>query len=128
MDLGNPQDWAQGAGAFKAVVEAFANVYKLIKDARSAGNKPSPAEDAAIDRALGEAEKASKVAEAQIAKALGYQLCHCTFPPTAMLTVGRALVWPGPAGPVYECPKCGYNDHDGTAYHRIALPRPVEIA
>jgi hypothetical protein len=62
------------------------------------------------------------VAEAQLAKALGYQLCYCTFPPTAMLTVGQTLGRPSYV-PVYECPKCGYNTSGTTDYNRSAPPR-----
>jgi hypothetical protein len=42
----------------------------------------------AITRSLDEADKASKLAEAQIAQALGYTLCKCTFPPQVMLSKG----------------------------------------
>src|SRR6476660_3905238 len=104
MDLGNPQDWAQSAGAIKSAFDALTSAFKLVKEFRSSG-KTSPAEATLVDRALDEAEKASKVAEAQVAKALGYQLCHCAFPPTAMLTVGSTLGRRRePKAPVHECP------------------------
>lgn len=41
-----------------------------------------------IGRSLAEADKASKLAESQIALALGYNLCQCTFPPQIMLSQG----------------------------------------
>ena len=40
-----------------------------------------------IETALTTASSNTAIAEAQIAQALGYQLCHCQFPPTPMLTV-----------------------------------------
>ncbi|MEH6544576.1 MAG: hypothetical protein V7721_11620 [Porticoccaceae bacterium] len=42
----------------------------------------------AIEKSLEEADKAAKLAEAQIAHALGYELCKCTFPPQIMLSNG----------------------------------------
>ena len=49
---------------------------------------PDSVEKDAIEKSLAEAGKASKLAEAQIAQALGYKLCKCTFPPQVMLSVG----------------------------------------
>lgn len=43
-----------------------------------------PNADAAQQR-LEQAENALRASEAQLAKALGYQLCQCTFPPQIML-------------------------------------------
>lgn len=42
----------------------------------------------AIEKSLVEADKAAKLAESQIALALGYTLCQCTFPPQIMLSKG----------------------------------------
>jgi hypothetical protein len=50
--------------------------------------RKTPSRRKAITAALDQAEAAAKFAEAQIAKALGYDLCKCQFPPTPMLTVG----------------------------------------
>jgi hypothetical protein len=60
---------------------------------------------------LTKSRPAAKVAEAEIAKALGYQLCKCQFPPVVMLTVGYVIMKFAryeEGDPVYECPKCGY--------------------
>jgi hypothetical protein len=59
-----------------------------------------------IEKSLVEAEKASKLAESQIALALGYSLCKCTFPPQIMLSAGYTE---NKFHPVEEfvCPKCG---------------------
>ncbi|GEM77006.1 hypothetical protein [Vibrio sagamiensis] len=42
------------------------------------------------------------MAEAQIAQALGYQLCKCTFPPQIMLSVGYRDF-----EEAFECKLCG---------------------
>jgi hypothetical protein len=55
MELGTPQDWAQGAGAFKAAAEAFGVVVRVVKDL--AGRKATPEEQAALDKAIENAEK-----------------------------------------------------------------------
>ncbi|MFZ0845661.1 MAG: hypothetical protein WAM62_07700 [Pseudolabrys sp.] len=124
MDAGDPQVWQQGAGAFKTAIDAIGSVYELVKKLRSSGGAPSDAEQQAVDGALAQAGVAAKVAEAQIAKALGYQLCHCQFPPTAMLTVGqRNSRTSTVVQPIFECSACGFNTGGMYAYQRIAPPR-----
>jgi hypothetical protein len=49
---------------------------------------PKDEKAAAIMAALATAESSARMAEAEVAKALGYELCRCQFPPTPMLTVG----------------------------------------
>jgi len=49
---------------------------------------PESKEKDAISKSLVEADKAAKLAESQIALALGYKLCQCTFPPQIMLSQG----------------------------------------
>jgi hypothetical protein len=66
------------------------------------------------------AESSAAIVEAQVLKALGYELCKCEVPPTPMLTVGHRI----PRGqsrsePVYECPKCGYNTAGEQTFTRI---------
>jgi hypothetical protein len=75
---------------------------------------------------VGLAEKAAKIADAQTAKALGYTLCQCEFPPVAMLTVGYLQPRGNREGPVHECPRCGYNTAGVWAYQRIAPERKRE--
>ncbi|MGE4062725.1 MAG: hypothetical protein AB7E79_05100 [Rhodospirillaceae bacterium] len=130
MDFGSPQEWQQGAGALKQAVDAFAGVLKMFRDFRNAPGAPTALENKAADEALQQAEVAAKVAEAQLAKALGYQLCHCAFPPTAMLTVGARRPRGGEPRiePVFECPACGYNTARTMPYDRIAPPREAPAA
>ena len=61
-------------------------------------------------QALEQAEQASRIAEAQIAKALGYELCKCQFPPTPMLTIG--YTFKGREN-VYRCPVCNRDSARG---------------
>lgn len=52
---------------------------------------PESEDKAAIEKSLQEADKAAKLAEVQIAQALGYNLCKCMFPPQVMLSKGYKL-------------------------------------
>jgi hypothetical protein len=96
-----------------------------VKDVRSLGGG-TESQQKAVDQAIEQAETATKLAEAEIGKALGYELCKCEFPPTLMLTVGYHKERGGrPKGPVYECPKCGYNTAGPWMYERIAPERSI---
>ena len=53
-------------------------------------------------RKLLEVEEKLQIAEAQIAKGLGYELCKCTWPPQIMLHAGEAEY-----GEEFRCPACG---------------------
>jgi hypothetical protein len=57
----------------------------LVKDVQQA--LPSGEKKEVAARTLEEADKQLRLAEAEIAKALGYTLCRCEFPPTPMLQV-----------------------------------------
>lgn len=103
----NSADVAQGLDALKSGVEAVASAYKMVRDYK-ASCKQSPEQDKLVDAAIDEAGKAAKIAEAQIAKALGYELCRCEFPPHAMLTVGYRSMG-GRTKAIYECTRCGIN-------------------
>jgi hypothetical protein len=123
MPIDDPAAWAQGAAAFKGIFDGLRTAIGVVRDVHNSG-KPSSAEQTLVDEALDQAEKAAKIAEAQVAKALGYELCKCEFPPVPMLTVGHidnahAKLW----GAVYECPRCGYNSARVWSYTRIAPPR-----
>jgi hypothetical protein len=123
MPYDDPGTWVQAAGALKSTFEGFRAALGLIKDARGLGSE-NPEQAKAITAALDQAEAGAKVAEAQIAKALGYELCKCQFPPTAMLTVGYTTDRGDRKGEqVFECPKCGCDTSGGWAYNRLAPPR-----
>ena len=124
MSFEDPSSWAQGASAFKSIFDGLRSAIGLVKEL-GGSTKNDPSRQRLLDEALDQASTAAKLAEAQLAKALGYELCKCEFPPIPMNTVGRMdrLGKIGEIKPVYECPKCGYNTAGGWAYTRIAPPR-----
>jgi len=66
---------------------------------------PEGDEKEAIEASLIQADKAAKLAESQIAQALGYKLCQCTFPPQIMLSQGyKQLKHHNEED--FICPKC----------------------
>jgi hypothetical protein len=71
-----------------------------LKDVRD--TMPDDTKRQAVTQILEQTERASLIAEARIAKALGYQLCQCTFPPQIMRYVGE---W-RPGQDRFECPAC----------------------
>jgi hypothetical protein len=80
-------DVAAALPALKTGFDLVRSALGLVKDVRDA--LPEGEKKAAVAQTLFEAEKAVKIAEAQIAQALGYKLCQCTFPPQIMLSKGR---------------------------------------
>jgi hypothetical protein len=107
--------------ALKPIFDALRSAIGLVKDTKDL--LPNSDKKIAITAALATAESSSMIAEAEVAKALGYELCKCT-PPTIMLTVGvhngRSKLG---IGPVYECPRCGYNSAGPYMYNRIVSER-----
>jgi hypothetical protein len=123
MPIDDPNTWAQGAAALKSTFDALRGVFGVVKDVRELAG---PEQAKAITAALDQAEAAAKVAEAEIAKALGYQLCKCQFPPVVMLTVGYVSMKFAryqEGDPVCECPKCGYCTAGPYGFERTAAPR-----
>jgi hypothetical protein len=105
----DPQTYVQGANAFKAIFDGLRSAITMLRDLRGTPGG-SDKETALIDAALDKADQATAVAQAELAKALGFQLCKCEFPPTPMLTVGTHLFrHKDLRGAVYECPKCKFN-------------------
>jgi hypothetical protein len=103
----DPTIIAAAIAELKPTFDAVRSALSLLKEAKDL----LPAGDhrqAAISQALATAESSSRIAEAEIAKAFGYELCKCEFPPTIMLAVGYHSTGTT-RGPVHECPKCGYN-------------------
>jgi hypothetical protein len=118
----DPVTIVSGIAAAKTAFDALRSAIGLIKDTKDL--LPKNETTAAITAALATAESSSRVAEAEIAKAFGYELCKCQFPPTPMLTVGSIdNPHQNMRGPVFECPRCGYNTAMMWNYNRIAAPR-----
>ncbi|WP_271896156.1 hypothetical protein [Candidatus Phyllobacterium onerii] len=119
MEL-DPQVVASGANAAKSAIDALRALLGIYTDA----TKSLPAKDQqtatlAIEKSIEQLD----IAEAQIARALGYELCKCQFPPTVMLTVGHSNARGNKPGPIYECPKCGYDTAAPFSFIRTAPPR-----
>jgi hypothetical protein len=123
MAWDDPNAWAQGATALKGIFDSLRSAIGLVKDISAAGVESSE-QRRLVDDALLKADEATRVAEAELAKAFGYELCKCEFPPVPMLTVGyHNERGGGRKGPVFECPKCGYNTAGPWMYERIAPER-----
>ena len=121
----DPATWAQAAGALKTTFDSIRSAIGILKEVRSL-NGGTEQQQKAIDTALATASSSAAIAEAQVAKALGYELCKCEFPPTPMKTVGYFNIRTqrhGEGDPVYECPKCGYCNAGPYGYARIAPAR-----
>jgi hypothetical protein len=112
-----------GARALKAGFDAFRAAAAGVKDMLAIAGGTEE-QKKVVEEALDHAIRTAAVAEAEVAKALGYELCKCQFPPTIMLTVGykseRGERGATASGPVFECPKCGYNSAGVWAYTRTA--------
>jgi hypothetical protein len=84
----DPAAWSQGAAAFKSIFDGLRSAIGMLHDLRGK-SESTQKEGELIDAALDKASKATAIAEAEFAKALGYELCKCEFPPVPMLTVGH---------------------------------------
>jgi hypothetical protein len=85
-------------------LEACRIALGVVRDVRD--TLPAGKSTEAIDQAIEKAERATKIAEAQIAKGLGYPLCQCDFPPPIMLFQSYEMK-PDGKHKIYRCSKCG---------------------
>jgi hypothetical protein len=124
----DPMTVAAGISAVKTTFDALRSAIGLVKETKEL--LPNDAKTATITAALATAESSSMIAEAEIAKALGYELCKCAFPPTAMLTVGYHTRAHGhrAGDPVFECPKCGINSAGPFMYERTTPKQESPLA
>jgi hypothetical protein len=87
--------------AVKSAIEMFRGGVALAKEANElSGNSGAKA---AAAESLVAAERAVRLAEAEIAKSLGYHLCKCKFPPEIMLSEGHEHEF---GAEVFRCPSC----------------------
>src|SRR4051812_45923905 len=101
----DPLTIASGISTAKTAFDTLRAAIGLLNDTKNL--LPKDEKTATITAALATAESSSRIAEAEVAKALGYELCKCQFPPTPMLTVGyfdRPVAKRQAGDPVYECP------------------------
>ena len=73
-------------------------LFRGMREALPAGPKRDEAQ-----QKIEQAEEALEASKAELAKALGYNLCQCTFPPQIMLSTGRH---PDYDEEVFKCPNC----------------------
>jgi hypothetical protein len=117
----DPLTVAAGISAVKTTFDTLRSVIGLLKDSKDL--LPKDEKTAAITVALETAESSSKIAEAEIAKALGYELCLAHFPPVVMLAIGfhtaNADAFSRIGKPVFECPECRFNSAGPYSFQRI---------
>jgi len=87
------------------VIPEALQIYKKLKGVFGLLNKakdllPESPKKTEITVKIEEAEESLKISETEAAKALGYNLCQCTFPPQIMLFLKDKNV--------YRCPECGH--------------------
>jgi hypothetical protein len=124
MDI-SPHDVQQGLGALRTAFEAVRAAVAAWKEARGLG-KPSKESDERLEKALEEAERTIKIAEAESAKALGYELCRCEFPPNIMVLVGYTAE--DNRRYVYKCSRCLRTSPDRVSYAPLKEPRTIVIS
>jgi hypothetical protein len=125
MPIDDPATWSQGALAFKSIFDGLRSAISMVREARGSRDTDRGKEETKlIEVALEKASAATAIAEAEVARALGFELCKCQFPPIPMLTVGHIEnPHANMRGAVYECPKCGFNSAGPWGYNRIAPRR-----
>jgi hypothetical protein len=125
MALHDPNALTKGSAALKNAFENIRTAIAMVHELRALGGV-STQEQKTIDAALEAASSNAAIAEAEIAQALGFELCKCDFPPTTMKTVGyfdRPVSGHRASDAVFECPKCGFNNAGPWAYTRTAPER-----
>ena len=109
--LPDPLTVVAGISAMKTTFDALRSAIGLVKETKDL--LPKSETTATITAALATAESSSRIAEAEVAKALGYELCRVHFPPVIMLQTGyhtaNADKFSENGKPVFECPQCGAN-------------------
>jgi hypothetical protein len=121
----DPLTIAGAAAAVKSTFDALRSAMGLLKDAKEL----LPSGDQrhlAISQALATAESSSRIAEAEVAKALGYELCRAHFPPVIMLQIGYHTAnedkFSENGKRVFECPECGADTAGPYRFQRTVPP------
>ena len=96
---------AKGVGLFSSALTALKQAIDLLPD----GSKKTDAA-AALERA----EREFKIAEAETAKKLGYEVCRKHFPPEIMLSENDND---------WECQKCGNKKYTGPVSFSMPMRR-----
>lgn len=91
------------------ILEAFTKGLTTVKEAihllKSAKDQLPPGEaQHAIHEKIEEAERAIQLGHAEMGQSLGFQLCHCTWPPQLM---GSSAYSEETHVEQFTCPNCG---------------------
>lgn len=97
---GDASTIASGLAGIKNGMDIIRSALDLFKGA--AGALPNSDRKTAVAESIERAEREISLGETQIALALGYHLCRCTFPPKIMLRVGNTP----DNHPAFQCPSC----------------------
>ena len=86
-------DKSQQEHSLQQVLEAFTKGLTVLKEAiglvHSANDQlPKNETQKAIQQKVEEAERLIQVGHASVGQSLGFQLCHCTWPPQVMASTG----------------------------------------
>lgn len=100
--------------AVKTGFEAAKTAIETLKGLREFFRSDPAKHQQAIEQ-IEIAEREIKLAEAQIAHALGYPLCRAHFPPLPML---NNRVEPQYVETIYRCPDCGREDPPSEHFDR----------
>ncbi len=101
----------EGLAAAKTGFDLLRTALGAVKDAKEL--LPTDQKEA-VAATIEASERQFALAEAEIAKGLGYDLCKCQFPPTIMLRAGYMR----DGTIVYECPTCKNNTMPGRLFTR----------
>ncbi|MDH5563857.1 MAG: hypothetical protein OEY91_09595, partial [Nitrospirota bacterium] len=79
--------------SLQKVLEAFTKGLTVLKEAiglvHSANDQlPAGEQKKSIQQKVEEAERLIQVGHASVGQSLGFQLCHCTWPPQVMASTG----------------------------------------
>ena len=86
---------------FKTFSDGFSLLASVVSTVKSVIDILPKREKEEASKRLVEAEEKLQIAEAQMAKGLGYELCKCTWPPQIMLHAGDVEY-----GERFRCPAC----------------------
>ena len=82
-----------GIQSLKSLVELFKTGRELVSESQRE----------TFDKTVAQTEKQLKIAEAEIAKGLGYTICRKHWPPEIMLEIGQTDKY---NVPISKCPQC----------------------
>ena len=100
-ELADPTGAVASLSYLKKAIDLTKSGMDLYKSYRDV--KPTPEQEAELEKVFNDAEQARELALAEIAKAFDYQLCKCTLPPQVCLTVGGEEM---SQKDISRCPKC----------------------